>query len=189
MISQKRHIFKLAGILIVLFWVVLLFILFKKNYLDKDPVQSSAIKAEEGETRQDWKEIFLNDKKVGYAVTALRPFEGGYYIQDEMFLKLNLMGFEKGLYTITQSSVDEGFRLKNFFFKMNSGVVNYRITGKVEGNLLKITAGTGRRGKVKEIRLDDVPVISSGIDHIFRNIKPVPGESFKMQFFDPSTMT
>lgn len=186
---KKRHIFNLAGILIVVFWVVMLSILFKNNYLDNDHVQSAAINAEAGEARQSWKEIFLNNKKVGYAVTALRPFEGGYYIQDELFLKLNLMGFEKGLYTITQSSVDEGFRLKNFFFKMNSGVVNYRITGKVEGNLLKITTGTGRRGKVKEIRLNEVPVISSGIDHMFRNIKPVPGESFNTTFFDPATMT
>ncbi len=187
--NTKRTLFNLTGILIVLFWVVMLAILFKKSYLDNDHVQPAAIKAQAFEARQDWKEIFLNDKKVGYAVTAIRPFEGGYYIQDELFLKLNLMGFEKGLYTITQSSVDEAFRLKNFFFKMNSGVVNYRITGKVEGNLLKITTGTGRRGKIIEIRVDDAPVISSGIDHMFRNIKPVPGESFNWTFFDPATMT
>ncbi len=185
----KRTFFNFTGILIVLFWVALLSILFKKNYLGSDPVQDTAIKIEDGEARQDWKEIFLNNKKVGYAVTAIKPFEGGYYIQDELFLKLNLMGFEKGLYTITQSSVDKGFRLKNFFFKMNSGVINYRITGKVEGNLLKITTGTGRRGKVKEIRLNEIPKISSGIDHMFRNMKPFPGESFNSTFFDPATMT
>mgnify|MGYP003827052171 CR=1 FL=1 len=188
MIGKKRNILNLTGILIVIFWVVMLSILFRKHYLYNDPVQSAAINVKAGEARQDWKEIFLNNKKVGYAVTALKPFEGGYYIQDELFLKLNLMGFEKGLYTITQASVDESFRLKNFFFKMNSGVINYRITGKVEGNLLKITTGTGRRGKVKEIRLNETPVISSGLDHMFRNIKPVPGESFNTTFFDPATM-
>jgi hypothetical protein len=93
----KRTLFNFAGILIVLFWVAMLSILFKKNYLDKDNVKSTAINVDTGEARQDWKEIFLNNKKVGYAVTTLKPFEGGYYIQDELFLKLNLMGFEKGL--------------------------------------------------------------------------------------------
>jgi hypothetical protein len=186
---KKRYLYNITGMLVVAVWLVLLFILFKKNYPGNDPVPDTALKVEDGEAKQDWKEIFLNNKKVGYAVTAFKPFEDGYYIQDELFLKLNLMGFEKGLYTITQSSVDNKFRLKNFFFKMNSGVINYRIRGNVEGNLLKITTGSGRQARVKEIRLSEIPIISSGIDQMFRHIKPVPGESIRSTFFDPSTMT
>jgi transglutaminase-like putative cysteine protease len=72
---------------------------------------------------------------------------------------------------------------------MNSGVINYCIIGKMDGNLLRITTGTGRRGKVKEIKLNEVPVISGSIDHMLRNIKPVPGASINLTFFDPATMT
>lgn len=189
MSNKKRHLFNLTGILIVVFWLGMLFILFKDKYLIHDSLIDSESITENGVARQDWKEIFHNDKKVGYSVNIIRPFEGGYYIQDELFLKLNLMGFEKGLYTITQASVDSNFHLKNFFFKINSGVVNYRVTGKVEGNLLKITTGTGRRGKVREIRLNEIPMISTGIDQMFRHNKPVPGKSIQSTFFDPSTMT
>ncbi|NLA75466.1 MAG: hypothetical protein GX846_08385, partial [Deltaproteobacteria bacterium] len=86
---KKTGFLKFTGILIVIFWVVMLGILFRKNYPGKGPVQDTAIRAKDSEPRQDWKEIFLNNKKVGYAVTGIRPFEGGYYIQDELFLKLN----------------------------------------------------------------------------------------------------
>lgn len=186
---RKRNIFNILGVLVVALWIVMLSLLVKKHYFSPDPLPGPEGQAESVETRQTWKEIFLKGKKVGYAMNSINQFEDSYYIQDELVLKLNLMGFEKGLYTITQSSVDSNFRLKNFFFKMNSGVINYSITGKVEGNILKIKTGAGRRAKTTELRLDEIPMISSGVDQLFRNIKPVPGESHRISFFDPSTMT
>ena len=170
-------------------WIFTLSVLIKRQYFAQNTLPETDNPAMSGEARRDWKEIFLNNRKVGYSVNTIKPFEGGYYIQDELFLKLNLMGFEKGLYTITQSSVDGNFRLKNFYFKINSGVITYRISGKVEGKTLKIHTGTGRKTKVKTLSLPDVPMMSSGLDQLFRKIKLAPGDSHSLSFFDPSTMT
>ncbi|MGD9158604.1 MAG: transglutaminase domain-containing protein [Desulfobacteraceae bacterium] len=186
---RKRHIFNLFGVIIIVLWITMLSLLVKKHYFSQDSLSGIESQAETGEKRRSWKEIYLKDKKVGYSVNSINPFENGYYIQDELYLRLNLMGFEKGLYTITQSSVDSNFRLKNFFFKMNSGVINYRIRGKVEGNILKIQTGTGRRAKTTELRMPEIPIISSSVDQLFRKVKLIPGESFRLSFFDPSTMT
>ncbi len=186
---RKKHIFNISGIIIVVLWITMLSLLAKKQYIPQNSLSDIDTGMEPGKARQIWKEIFLKGKKVGYAVNTINQFENNYYIQDELFLKLNLMGFEKGLYTITQSSVDSNFRLKNFYFKINSGVINYSIFGKVEGNTLKIKTGTGRRAKTTELKLSEIPMISSGIDQLFRKVKLVPGESHRLSFFDPSTMT
>lgn len=167
----------------------MLSLLVKREYFSQVPSPGIDNTLESGETSRNWKEIFLKDKKVGYAVSTLQPFDNGYYIMDELFLKLNLMGFEKGLHTITQSSVGSDFKLKNFFFRMSSGVINYTLSGKVEGNSLKIKTGTGRRAKTTEIELPEIPMISSGIDQLFKKIELSPGDRHRLSFFDPSTMS
>jgi hypothetical protein len=45
----------------------------------------------EGDERQ-WKEIFLKGRKVGYAMSMLGGHDQEYFIQEELFLKLDLMG-------------------------------------------------------------------------------------------------
>ena len=186
---RKRHIFNISGIIIVVFWIAMLLLLVKKQVIPGGALQGLKEQIGTGEARRNWKEIFLKGKKVGYALNSINQFENSYYLQDELFLKLNLMGFEKGLYTITQSSVDSNFRMKNFLFRINSGVINYSISGKVEGNLLKVKTGSGKGAKITELRLPEIPMISSGVDQLFKKIQLVPGESHRMSFFDPSTMT
>lgn len=186
---RKRHIFNFVGVLIIALWIVILSVHVKEQYISSGPLPEIENQAAPGEAGTSWKEIYLKDKKVGYSVNTISPVKNGYYLQDELYLKLNLMGFEKGLFTFTQSSVDSNFRIKNFFFNINSGVINYRIYGKVEGNTLKIQTGTGARTKMTELKLDEIPMISSGVDQLFRNVKLVPGDSHRLSFFDPSTMT
>jgi len=186
---KKKYIYNFIGILIVGFWFVLLMLLVKKQNVSEDFTDYPGNLPGQTEERRDWKEIYLKGKKVGYAVNRFKPFENGYYIQDEIFLKLNLMGFEKGLYTLTQSSVDSNFFLRNFYFKMNSGVISYRISGKVDGDQLLVRTGQGRRRrKIRRINLPEPPMISSGIGFMFKNIDVNVGDNHRLSFFDPSTM-
>ena len=186
---KKRHIFNLSGVMIVALWISLLSLHLKKHYVSPKPLPGIENQDESGTIRRNWKEIYLKDKKVGYSVNTINPVKKGYYIQDELYLRLNLMGFEKGLFTITQASVDHNYRLKNFFFQMRSGVIKYRIYGEVEGDILKIQTGTEKRARTTKLKLPEIPMISSGVDQLFRNIKLAPGDSHSISFFDPSTMT
>lgn len=186
----KRHAFNLLGITIVALWVVLMGMQVKKvNFYggESRKIDENNVVTIESEQRE-WKEIYLNGKKVGYSVSIIRPVEEDYYIQEELFLKLNLMGFEKGLYTITYSSVDKNFYLKNFYFKMNSGVVNYEISGNVEGEYLLIKTGQGRRQRTNRVKLLEPPMISAGMGHLFKILDLKIGDTFTLPFFDPSTM-
>ncbi len=183
--------FNLIGVILVAFWIVMMGILIRKTTsMEQGPKEegdsgSSTVIAS---AKREWKEIYLKDKKVGYSVNMIKPFEEGYFIQDELFLKLNLMGMGRGVYALTQSNVDQKFVLKNFFFKMSSGVVNTIISGKVEGNQILIKSGRGRRQRSQKIQLSEPPMITSGMGPMFKTMDLHVGDSFRLPFFDPSTM-
>jgi hypothetical protein len=94
----------------------------------------------------------------------------------------------RSLYAITYSNVDDRFILKNFYFKMNSGVITYNISGKVEGDHLLIKTGEGRHQKTESVNLSEPPMIGAGIEHLFKTLKINIGDTYKLPFFDPSTM-
>lgn len=137
---------------------------------------------------REWKEIYLRGNKVGYTVSLIKPFKKGYFIQEEILLRLNLMGMGRNMFTVTQSMVDRDFLLKNFYFKMVSGVVNFILSGKVEGDHLLLESGRGRDRRTQKIKLSRTPMIGAGIGHFFKSRKIRVGESFKIPIFDPSTM-
>ncbi|HJX35203.1 MAG TPA: hypothetical protein VJ373_08510, partial [Desulfatiglandales bacterium] len=188
-IIKGKYLFNILGAVIIAIWLVILGLMVKKTEFNDQPeenIKNSSISVDS--VQREWKEIFLNDKKVGYSIDLIRPIEHGYYIQEEIFLKLNLMGMGMGLYAITYSNVDERFILKDFYFKMNSGVINYNISGKVEGNQMLIRTGEGRRRKTESISLTEPPMIGAGIEYLFKTLKIDIGNTYKLPFFDPSTM-
>jgi len=141
------------------------------------------------EARREWKEIFLKERKVGYAVSLIKPLDGGYFIQEEIFLRLNLMGLGSSLYTVTQCRTDRNFLLESFIFSINSGIVQFRLSGKREGNSLIIDTGSGKEKRTQTVTLQKVPVIGAGVPHLFRTRKLTVGETFALPIFDPSTMS
>ena len=188
-VIKGRYLFNILGTVIIAIWLIMLGLLVKNTEFKDQPGENIANSVMSVDSVQrEWKEIFLNDKKVGYSVDLIRPIEKGYYIQEEIFLKLNLMGMGMGLYAITYSNVDERFVLKDFSFKMNSGVVNYNISGKVEGNQMLIRTGEGRHRKTESISLSEPPMIDAGIEYLFKTLKIDIGNTYKLPFFDPSTM-
>ena len=107
--------------MVVSIWLIMVGLLIKKvRFSPPQPnvnYDGKVIAIEEAQ--REWKEIFIKGKKAGYTVSILNPFDDGYYIQEEIFLKLNLMGMGRDLYTITQTRVDNQFLLKVFILKYN----------------------------------------------------------------------
>jgi len=185
-----RVLFHVFGVIAVACWLVMIGLLVRKVHFKEQPDgMAHAVAAATIESAaREWKEIYLNNKKVGYAINMIRPFNEGYYIQEEIFLKLNLMGLGSDIYSLTQSQVNKDFLLKNFFFRMTSGVVRYDISGKVEGNALILETGKGKERRTQTIPLSKSPMIGAGMSHFFKSRKLRVGEIFRLPLFDPSTM-
>ncbi len=190
-VKKRRYVLNILGLAVIAFWVIMMGQMVRKEGLKRLPegvsngIAGPLIDSKE----REWKEIFLNGKKVGYAINIIQPFGDGYYIQEEIFLRLNLMGLQRGLYTITQSGVDKDFILKSFNFKMNSGVITYNISGRVEDHELVVMTGEGGRRRTQSIHLSEAPTIGAGMEYMFRTLGIRVGDSYNIPFFDPSTMS
>jgi hypothetical protein len=189
--KNKGYLFNVTGVLVVAVWLVMLGLLIKNNQFKNDRTavtnEKSVIPIKD--VQRDWKEIFLKDKKVGYTVSLLKPFKGGYFIQEEIFLRLNLMGMDRPVYTMTQTRVDERFFLRSFNFKMTSGIVQFFFTGQMDGDRLLVKTGMGKKQRTQVIQLTKPPMMGAGLGYFFKSRKIQVGETFTMPVFDPTTMS
>lgn len=188
---KKRQLFNLLGGGVILLWVVMIGLLIKKNYFKNDTkdlkITSTNISTVK-KVQDDWMEIYLKDQKIGYSTTRITPLGKDYLIYEEIVLNFNIMGQASLMRTSTRSIVDQEFLLKSFMLKVDSGVVTFRVSGKVEGQRMQIEVGEGKRKKTHTINLSGPPVIGSGMSQFFRGRPLEIGESFKFFLFDPSTM-
>ena len=184
-----KRLFNLFGIAVVSLWLVMIGLLVKKLHF-KAEATSTASKHVAGtidSPQREWKEIYLKDKKVGYTVSLIKPFDGGYLVQEEVFLRLNLMGLASGVYTATQCRVDDNFLLKSFNFSMSSGVVRFNLSGTVEGDELLLETARGKAKRTQRIRLSAPPMMGACVGYFLKSRKIRVGEEFKVPIFDPST--
>jgi hypothetical protein len=187
---KGRLYFNCLGVALVAFWLVMMGSLVRGRHFqnseataDRTPT-AAAIHS----VQREWREIFLKDKKVGYATHMIRPFDGGYFIQEEILLKLNVMGFGSGLYSSTQCRVNSEFLLESFNLIMISGAVRSHISGRVEGDVLVVE--TGRKGdqRLQRIPLTEPPVIGASMSQFFKSRELHVGQIFRLPLFDPSAM-
>ena len=172
-------------------WLVMIGLLINKNYFNHDaqiieitPLNISTVK----NVQDDWMEIYLKDQKIGYSTTRISPLGKNYLIYEEIVLNLSLMGHATLMRTSTRSIVDQEFLLKSFMLQIDSGIVNFRVSGKVEGRSMHIEVGEGKKKKIHTISLSGPPVIGSGMSQFFRGRPLEIGEAFNFLLFDPSTM-
>ncbi len=189
---KGRVVFHMAGAVIVGFWLTLVIVLVHRVTVPQ-PAASAWSEASAGSigidaAQRDWKEIFLKEKKVGYALSLIRPLDSGYYIQEEIFLRLNLMGRGSSIHTLTQCRTDRNFLLDSFLFTVGSGLVQFRLSGRREGNTLILETGRGREKRTQSLILEKIPVMGAGISHWFKSRRLTTGETFSLPVFDPSTM-
>ena len=115
------------------------------------------------ETEAEWMEIYLKDKKIGYSMTRIMPLDKDYLIQEDIVMRLNLLGQPSVMRTFTRAVVDAHFILKNFKVRISSGIVNFTVSGKVEKDNIIIETGNNGESRPQKIKLSGPPVIGSGL--------------------------
>lgn len=175
---------------VVLLWLVMIGLLVQRegDGAGQGPEYELETEVAVQSAERNWKEIFLKGRKVGYAVDSIRPFEEDFFIQEEVFLKMNLMGLGNAVSMITQSRVDKHLLLKNFHFTMSSGAVRFRMSGKVQGDRLIIETGKGRKRQSRSLPLESTPIMGAAMMHYFKFREIRTGDVFRFPLFDPSTM-
>jgi hypothetical protein len=189
---KKKLLSRGAGLLIVGFWLVMMGLLFSKNNSQHIAYSTNNSNITDKESppltkgEQEWMEIFLHDKKIGYSRSIMQPLEGGYAVHEALFMRLNLLDRPSLIRCETRAIVDDGFRLRHFSFTMQSGATVFTVSGDVNGNWLIIR----RKGTPdRKIRLRESLYIDSSLNYLFKKAPLVVGKSLRVPFFDPSTLS
>jgi hypothetical protein len=188
---KRSVIYKISGIVIILFWIFVVAELVKRTDLKERGVDFTHIheKVPLDAISEQWMEIFVRGRKVGYAVTGVKKIEGGFDVTEQMFLAVNMMGSAREILSNTRAQLDEGFLLSSFDFSVVSGLFDFRISGEMKGNNLHLSTGEKGKEKTRTIRLPSRPMISAGITHFFKSREFKVGDSFTFPVLDPITMT
>ncbi len=180
-----------AGVVIIGFWLVMMGLLIFKNNAHRNTYSAGNAHITRKEaprlnrTDQQWMEIFLHEKKIGYSQSRIQPLEGGYIVHEVLFMQLNLLGRPSLIRSETHALVDQGFRLRNFSFSIQSGATSFAVNGEVKDDWLIIR----RKGSPeRKLRLREPLYIGSSLNYLFKSQPLAVGKTFRIPFFDPSTL-
>jgi len=186
---KMKTLFNLFSISVVLFWLIMISLLVINTHKSNRAIygisSTTDIKAQE---RRECKEIFFKNKKVGYALTILNPIkDDGYFFQEEIYLRMDIMGYLNSMNVITQCKLNQKFQLREFNFRMRSGLMVFHLKGRVVGKELIIERGDGK--SIQRIRLKELPLVSSALESFFIAKRLKVGQSFHIPIFDPTTLS
>lgn len=141
------------------------------------------------ERSEVWMDVILDGVKVGYAFQRIGLLEDGARIEERLTLALAPLGVPQRLEAENLSWVDERGRLRHFRFSLSSGVVPYKVWGRLQGRTL-ILGSESASGRVeRHLTLKAVPVGEAALPLLFRGHPPRVGQELRLPLFDPVTLT
>ncbi len=190
-IVNKRKLFYFLGAGIVLFWLVMVLLLVRKTQFSENDHGTTLLAASESTERiqHDWMEIYLKGKKVGFSETRLSPSGEDQLIEEKMVLALNLMGQPSVMRMSTRAVLDKDFALKQFRLIIDSGVVRFSVSGKVDAGCMHVEMGEGDQKKEHVIPLSGPLTIGAGLPGFFKGRALRVGDEFRFTIFDPSVLS
>lgn len=198
--AGKRFLAVRGGLIlqagIVSTWVVMLGFLAERTFWQVETMRVTPVLAKEGmKTGEDWWGIYLQNEKIGYAVTIQRQQAGKVSVQERVLLKLSVLGIPQNIVQTLEYQTNQNLTLDSFDFSLKSGFIQFRIAGSLQDQ----PAGTGRRLKVKvhsggkerqqEIPLKEAPYILSQTKLFFLAQGLEQGKKYRIPAFDPSTLS
>jgi hypothetical protein len=186
---MMKHSGKILGIVIVAVWIVVMAVLIKKNvFIDSNFFFEEKYLVEDIESRQEWAGLYLKKQKIGYSFSEIKRMEEGYRITENMFVNMKVMGIPQKIESKLNSVTDREMNLKNFSFRIKSGVVSFIAYGNLDNDVLKLMIVSGGKKSYKELKLKDKPILSTGLKYFILKKGLIIGSSFKRVIFDPLTL-
>jgi len=138
-----------------------------------------------------WKNLYLNDNKIGYAHSVLAKQNTGYRLDETLFMIMNVMGFSQEIKMTTTADLKPDLTLLSFDFNLNSGRFDFAAAGKLTPeNILKIEINLSGSPQKMEIKLEHPAHLTGGIlNAAAREFKQTGKKQFTFYIFDPATMS
>ena len=187
--SKNKRVFNLVGWAIVLIWLGMIGGLVKKSYFKPSPVtlemQRDGSSLEESET---WMAIYHGDDKIGFARSNLRKESEGYKVFESAVMHLRATGAVHRVSTQIVGHLNKDTSLRSFVFRIESGMVRFEATGRVEGETLVLKTGFGGDMRESRVLLEEPPFLSVGLWPYLLKEGLKVGRRYRLSLFDPSIM-
>jgi len=158
------------------------------NQPTKVPENASIIPAADFDSKETWKNILQNDKKIGFSHSRYNRTDNGFRFSESLFMRINTMGMVQDIGLKTQGLLNSDFSLKSFDFDIESGRFNFSAGGTIAEKILNLETRSAGSSQTHQITLTDDIYFTSGIVQaaIAGNLKP--GDRLSLKIFDPLAM-
>ncbi len=181
---------RIISVAVVLWWLVMCAALLWREYLlPRLPVGAARVAASEVEDREEWMGIYAQGQKIGHANTRISRSGAGWVLEEGALLRLSLLGIPREVRSHILVETTEGFLLRGFRTKVESGPTHFNAEGKVEGSELSVKIRSA--GRVREVRipLKETPWLPQSIRYLLLFQGDLqPGQRFRFPMMDPLTL-
>ena len=179
---------EIVRIAIVALWVVLIAFLVIRIGRVGEPA-AVMVPADAGLLEGDeWKGVYYNGTKVGWAHAHVEATPYGWRVLDETDLEITLMGEAESVHTRTAAELDEALRLRTFRFEMNGKSATMEVYGTYREGELALEVRSGHETTTTSIQMEEPPIVTTGLKAYILKEGLDVGRRVRLQAFDPSVM-
>ena len=196
--SKPRCFLYPIGGLIIVFWLITMTVLVKKEFLPR-LINTSRFSGYESILssmplhRDEWMTVYFQGTRVGYTHTSIYPRknrgEDGYVIANQSSLMLNLLGANTEITTRGYAFISSDFQIKNFEMSLDSGKYKMKFSGRLIGSNLLVEIDSGHTKSTRTIKLEKDVIIAHDLTPFLVLGKLKPGSRQTVNLFDPITLT
>jgi hypothetical protein len=186
--DSQRSPLRYVGLAVILAWVGALgyYLYTQVPFFSSPPPAAAALKLED---RDEWMGLYQQDRKIGYNHATLKRQGDQYLVQDDMVLRVMLMGKDQETRVSLSGKLGLDFSLRSFRLEALSDFMDLRAEGRVAGNLLKMTAWTAGQEVNQDLPLAQTPVLYTSwvFGERLKQAGIKPGLSLTLPVFEPLT--
>ncbi len=133
----------------------------------------------------EWMGLYMGTRKIGYDHEEMLPSKGGFVFRTRLFMRIMLMGHEKDITTVADSTTDSNYLLKDLNFSLKTAGMEIAARGRIEHETLFLhMIGPGGE-TTRQIPLKEPILDSDSI--VMRIVKDGFGRSvYNFYTFDPT---
>ncbi len=182
---------RMISVVIVVWWLVMCgALIWREYFLPHAPAGPATGAAKELEEREEWMGIYAQGQKIGHANTRLHRSNNGWVLEESAFLRLSLLGIPRELKSTTVVEATEGFVLKSFLARVESGPTRFEAEGKMLDSQLSVQIRSAGRVREISIPMKESPFVPQTIRYMLAlqgQLKK--GQRYRFPMVDPLTLT
>ena len=180
----------IVEILALVAWVGLATMLVRGRWGHDELVPLDVAALTTGPSAERWVGIFFQDQHVGFAVSRVTAtVDGGTLYEERSSFRFATFGKLQEVVTAGAALTNAAGTLSRFDFFMASDAVRLSARGEIQGSEIVMEVSQG--GETSELRfpITAPPQVSASLESVLQRQDLVIGDTIRVPFFDPVTMS